>query len=386
MTSQTSGTSTAGAETEQESAGRVLLADDDELVRSTLARALRRVGFEVDEAADGHQALAAVETQGFDVVVADVRMGELDGVSLLRKLRERDAELPVLLMTGSPEVSAAAAAVELRALRYLVKPVPVADLRRMLTEAIAEYRKVQRAREEEARVRTEEFELRGALDRAISTLVMHYQPVVLRPGDSVWAYEALARPGPNTFQGPGPLFDAASRLGRVVDVGRGVRERVAACALARPEFQLLINLHPLELLDDLLFDPTTPLSQVAPRVIIEVTERAALEHIPDCTERVRTLRSMGFRIAVDDLGSGYSGLMSVALLEPEVVKLDMSLVRDIHLAPTKQRLVNAMVDLFGKLDRVVIAEGVENIDEAQTLTQLGCRYFQGWHFGRPKVI
>ena len=88
---------------------------------------------------------------------------------------------------------------------------------------------------------------------------------------------------------------------------------------------LFINLHAMELDDDSLISAAAPLSRHAARVVLEVTERAPLEKIRDVTARVAQLRALGYRIAVDDLGAGYAGLTSFAHLEPEVVKVDMSL-------------------------------------------------------------
>jgi EAL domain-containing protein (putative c-di-GMP-specific phosphodiesterase class I) len=99
--------------------------------------------------------------------------------------------------------------------------------------------------------------------------------------------------------------------------------------------------------------------------------------------RVRHLREMGFRIAIDDIGAGYAGLTSFAMLEPEVVKLDMALVRDVHKTGTKQKLVRSLVHLCEDLGIQLIAEGVENGEERDALLSLGCNLFQGYHFARP---
>ncbi len=93
--------------------------------------------------------------------------------------------------------------------------------------------------------------------------------------------------------------------------------------------------------------------------------------------RVAALREMGFRIAVDDLGAGYAGLTSFAQLEPEVVKLDMSLVRDVHISSTKQKVIRSMTSLCRDMGMLVVAEGVETCDERDTLVELGLRSVSG---------
>jgi DNA-binding transcriptional ArsR family regulator len=96
---------------------------------------------------------------------------------------------------------------------------------------------------------------------------------------------------------------------------------------------------------------------VASRVVLEITEHTSLDDIADVRERVARLRSVGFRIAVDDLGAGYAGLNSFAQLQPEVVKLDIALVRDIHLEPTKRALAESMTSLCRQMHVAVVAEG-----------------------------
>jgi EAL domain-containing protein (putative c-di-GMP-specific phosphodiesterase class I) len=122
---------------------------------------------------------------------------------------------------------------------------------------------------------------------------------------------------------------------------------------------------------------------MATRVVLEITERAALEDVSEVREKVAALRTLGFRIAIDDLGAGYAGLTAFAQLEPEVVKLDMSLVRDVHEQPTKRRLIKSMTELCQDMGRVVIAEGIETAEERDAIADLGCDLMQGYLFAKP---
>src|SRR5512134_3276372 len=85
-------------------AGKVLLVDDDEALRTAFSRALRRAGHEVVVAKSGREAAATLSGQPFELVVSDVRMPDMDGIELLRLVRDRDADLPVLLMSGTPDL------------------------------------------------------------------------------------------------------------------------------------------------------------------------------------------------------------------------------------------------------------------------------------------
>ena len=96
------------------------------------------------------------------------------------------------------------------------------------------------------------------------------------------------------------------------------------------------------------------LTPCAHGVVLEVTERAALEKVPGLTAGVSRLRELGFRLALDDLGAGYAGLSSFALLEPEIVKVDMSLVRGIHKSTMKQKLFRSFASLCRDLNTEII--------------------------------
>jgi EAL domain-containing protein (putative c-di-GMP-specific phosphodiesterase class I) len=225
--------------------------------------------------------------------------------------------------------------------------------------------------------------LGSRFNRALETLHMVYQPIVCWSERKVFAHEALMRTEEPTLRRPDLFIAAAERLGRMVDLGRQIRKQVAAqINEVQPEC-VFVNLHALELNDDELQSPDAPLSKVASKVVLEITERASLDEIGDVQGRLAALRKMGFRIAVDDLGAGYAGLTAFAQLHPEVVKLDMSLVRSVDSHPTKGKLVASMTRLCRELGMKVIAEGVETKEEREALVHAGCDLFQGYLFAKP---
>jgi EAL domain-containing protein (putative c-di-GMP-specific phosphodiesterase class I) len=226
--------------------------------------------------------------------------------------------------------------------------------------------------------------LEASFESALLKLRVVFQPIISLQRKSVVAYEALVRSGEPTLATPPLLLDAAERLGAVHRLGRGIRAQVASDLLRAPApLCAYVNLHPHDLLDEQLFDPAAPLSAYASRVVLEITERHSLEEIPAVRDRIGILRKLGFRIAVDDLGAGYAGLASFAQLEPQVVKLDMSLVRNVHAEPTKKKLVQSMVSLCRDLGLEVICEGVETVQERDALAELSCDLLQGYLFAKP---
>lgn len=213
---------------------------------------------------------------------------------------------------------------------------------------------------------------------------MAFQPIVSAADRQVFAYEALLRSEEPTLPHPGAEIDAAQRLGQLPRLGRATRKSAAeAFAASPPACLLFLNLHPEDLLDDSLFAETGDLASMADRVVLEVTERSSLDLIPDVRDRVARLRAIGYRIAVDDLGAGYAGLASFVQMEPDFVKLDMSLIRGLHQSTLKRRLVRSMTSLCQEMGLGVVAEGVETPEERDSLVDLGLDLLQGFHFSKP---
>ena len=365
-------------ESSRSSAPRVLIVDDEPAVAAALARVVASIGADVSVLHDATLALRALETTEFDVIVSDLAMAGMSGTELLRAVRARDLDLPVIQITGAPSVESAASAVELGAFRYLTKPLSPDVLRKAVLEA-ARLRSLARARRGDDRARLDQ-----ALRRALKTLRVAYQPIVSCATRETIGYEALMRSTEPTLTSPAAVIDAAEKLGALHTLGRRVRNIVAAELDDAPRATtIFVNLHPSDLADPDLFDPSSPLSRFARQVVLELTERASLEAVPDLELRFHTLRSLGYRLAVDDLGAGYAGLSYFARVQPEIVKVDMSLVRGVDADVVRQRVVHSLVSLATGLGMEVVAEGIETAAERDTVVRLGCTYVQGYALARP---
>jgi EAL domain-containing protein (putative c-di-GMP-specific phosphodiesterase class I) len=369
---------------------KVLVADDEDTLRRHYERTLSAAGFAVHSVPDGSSALRALADTSFDVIVSDIGMPGMNGLELLQRVRAHDLDVPVVLVTGAPSIETAVHAVEHGALRYLVKPVESQLLVKVVADAVRLHRI--------AKAKRQALDLAGGVDhfvgdraglitcfgRALASFHVAYQPIISWATKSVFAYEALLRSREPTLPNPGAMLDAAERLDRVHELGRSIRARaLEPLGMAGDDVLLFLNLHPTDLLDAQLFSADSPLSAAAHRVVLEITERASLEGMPDVRARVALLREMGFRIAIDDLGAGYAGLSSFALLEPDIVKLDMSLVRNLHREPTKKTLVRTMVKMCKDLGMLVTAEGIEEREELAEVQAAGCDLLQGYLFARP---
>lgn len=227
--------------------------------------------------------------------------------------------------------------------------------------------------------------LERQLDAVMSGLTSHFQPIVTATTRARFGYEALMRSSDRSLPHPGAILDAAERLERVTSLGRANRAIVAEIIAAAPRERGLffVNLHLQDLFDRSLVSPFSPLSKVADRVVLEITERSSLDPTMDVRYRVTELRELGFRIAIDDLGGGHARMSHLGLGDTDFVKLDMSLVRDLDRHPVKQRLVRSVVQVCRDQGIVVVGEGVETDAEAEALTSLGCELLQGYLIARP---
>ena len=368
----------------------VLVVDDNVELARAIERLLSRNGFHVVRADSGQSAVRALMRESFDAVVTDIEMPGMTGVDLLGAVRAYDLDVPVILMTGAPTIESAIEAVSLGALQYLQKPTSNDVLLKAVERASSVHRAARVKRDAVRRISEqvgpdrETAALQVRLDRAIETMRVLFQPIVSSREQRVFGYEALMRTDEPSLHDPGAVLSAAERLDRLPDVGRRMRALSAAAFEHAPRGTLLfVNLHTKDLLDPTLYDSDAPLAEFADRVVLEITERAALGEVHDLKRRVSVLRYLGYRLAVDDLGAGYSGLSSFVTLEPEIVKLDMSLVRDVHRSDVQRKLIGSMTRMCGEMGVRVIAEGIELEEERLGLLEAGCDLMQGYLHGRP---
>jgi EAL domain-containing protein (putative c-di-GMP-specific phosphodiesterase class I) len=366
----------------------VLLVDDDEMIVRALGRALRNAGYLVETETNALAASARLAKERFRAVVSDVNMPRATGVDLLTVARAYDADTPFVLVTGAAGPPASLEEATLATVVVLLKPVSIVALVEAVRAAIA--------RREDAIAANAGGGL-AAVSRAEETLHLVFQPIVgagddaaaFRGGDSSpgarpRGYEAFLRTGHLGFPSPLDFLDAAEELGRLAAVGERLRSLASSAMSDLPDAcALFLNLHPRELLHDSLYDARAPLSLAAHRVVLEITEREDSTPLADLERRLGELRSMGFRIGIDDVGSGRAPLTSFAPLKPDYVKLDMTLVRSVDTSAVHQRAVRSVVEVAMDLGIAVVAEGVETSAEWACLAQLHVDLFQGYLFGRP---
>ncbi len=235
-----------------------------------------------------------------------------------------------------------------------------------------------------------ELELRQILARQAITAL--YQPIVNLDDYSVIGYEALARgPAETPYEWPEALFTFArqSKLSRELDH----QCKIAALAGARErpkDTKLFVNTLP-STLDDPDFTGDDSGAMLAryglePQDLVwELTERHAIEDYGAFQSIMKRYVDLGYNVAIDDLGTGYSSIQTITHVRPLYLKIDISLVSDIDTNLLKQELVSSLLVLASNINASLIAEGIETQGELEALKGLGIHMGQGYLLGRPSA-
>jgi EAL domain-containing protein (putative c-di-GMP-specific phosphodiesterase class I)/CheY-like chemotaxis protein len=371
-------------------ARRVLVIDDEPAVLKAVGLVLQRRGFAVDTVSSAKDALGQVTQQRYHAILSDIIMPEMTGVEFLRELRRHDLDVPVILMTAGPTLDSAIDAIEYGAQQYLLKPVEPDALVKAVGRAVA-LGELARAKREalaggsrKSVSLSERADLEAMLKRAYDTIRIVFQPVVSLKAKKLFGYEALMRCDETLFASYGALLAASERVAWRPIMARTIYQRIASACAELPEGALLfVNVHPWDAQEGLLPGPEAPLEPLARSIVLEIGDRTPQAHVDSFAVSLSALRGAGFRIAVDDLGTGGSGMTSFGKLKPDFVKLDGALVSGIDGDEGNAAMARGMYALCRELGVPVIAEGVETAGERDTLVKFGADLAQGHVFGEP---
>lgn len=238
--------------------------------------------------------------------------------------------------------------------------------------------------------RTNELEIE--LSTILSARNIHtlYQPLVNLSSGKVMGYEALTRgPSHSTLHSPLQLFAAAEQFNQLHALERLAQEKAIANATLNVSEQLLfinissqlinhlerVSLHHWELLHSCGLSPHN--------IVFEITERSSIDDYGRARRALEYYRRQGYRIAIDDVGIGYSSLHAITQLQPDYIKFDRSLIQNIHLDSMKEYILEAFVTFTQKMTIGLIAEGIELEEELAMLTRMGVQYAQGYLLAKP---
>ncbi len=372
---------------------RLLLVDPDERRARALADRLAEC-YSVVSSPNGIEALRCCARQPFDVILSEEDTGSESGISFLRKSFAFAPHSARVLVLGSADAYLAIRATNvgrvdqlllrddseshlIEALEHARLKLDLAGTKRLGGERQAELVAVPQLEGLQAIMRTRD-------------LPYAYQPIVRSEDGQRIGFEAYARPETPGFLTPKPnplaLLEVAERMGALWELGRIGRVSICRDITALPSVMLVfINLHITELANEQLYEHGQTLRH-ANRVVFEIAESAVIRDGSRFREQIGRLRGMGYRVAVDGVGASYAGLEASLGIEANFLKIDMALTRSIERWQIKQRLVKSIIDLADQNGIQVIAKGVETAEEAATLIELGCRYQQGFYYGRPRPL
>ncbi len=251
---------------------------------------------------------------------------------------------------------------------------------------------------QDARIHAEASELEES--RQLATLVIHelvrpvFEPIVHLPSRTIYGVEALSRgPQDSIWESPAHLFGVARRAKSLFELDVVCR-RIALRELAGriPASQaVFLNCMPSALLDPSFSGHTLGQTLGAcglhpHQVVIEINEQESIQNSELFHKAVHHYRQVGIRIALDDVGSGYASLSSILDTRPDLVKIDLSLVRSVDKDPAREELIRTLVKLAHRIGASCVAEGVETREELETLERLGLDYVQGYLFTRATSL
>ncbi|HUY71096.1 MAG TPA: EAL domain-containing protein [Gaiellaceae bacterium] len=378
---------------------RVLVAEDDPEVRAALAElidgepSLKLVG----AAADATEAIALAASEQPDVVLLDVRMPGGGGVTAARGISRRSPRSKVIALSGQGDRETVLQMLEAGVVGYLLKgssvdeivdaikraPEGRGSLSIELTGDIIQELAGQLSAGTRKRNKHQTFErrIRRALETS-SAFAMVFQPIVgLRDGATVGA-EALARFAGPPQRAPNLWFAEAAVVGLDGELELlAVHKAIDALPQLPHRAYLTLNVSPTTLTTTGFLKLVS--STDGSRLVAEITEHAPIRNYTRLGEALTTLRALGMRLAIDDAGAGYSSLRHILELSPDLIKLDVSLIRDIDRDRSKQALAAGLISFADKMGSSIIAEGIERAAEAKTLVELGVGHGQGYFLGRP---
>lgn len=371
----------------------VLIVDDNASNVLFVRMLLEQQGMDrIYSVTDPREVMAELLDKRPDLVILDLHMPHLDGYQVLTQIHEYAAGryLPVLVLTADSTTESRNRALEQGAQDFLVKPLDTVETTLRIANLLETVQLYATLRQQ-ATVLADDptaTDASAMLDRIETVLrnrsiTIALQPVVDTRTREVVGHEALSRFADTTFGGPDSWFaDAAA-------AGRGVELEWLAATMALEYLDnddgtfLALNLSPAAVV-------SVTHSRIIPadrcdRVVIELTEHEPVEDYAALHRALAPVRAQGARLAADDLGSGYAGFRHLLRLQPDIIKLDISLVSGIHRNAGQRALTRALVSFADEVGADVIAEGVEEEEELLTLQELNVQWAQGYLLGRPEA-
>jgi EAL domain-containing protein (putative c-di-GMP-specific phosphodiesterase class I) len=217
-----------------------------------------------------------------------------------------------------------------------------------------------------------------------------YQPIVQLESGDIFGFEALTRgPGGSALESPIALFAIADEVDLTFELDRACfRGGLRGAAGLSPVHRLFVNLLPQSFYDTRFIESEVErlldgAGLTPANVVFEITERLAIENFTAFRQALATYTAMGFGVAIDDVGTRHSNLETVMALRPHFIKVSDILTRGVARSTVKREMMRSLQRIAAAIDAVIVAEGIEHLEDVEVLGDLGIRYGQGFYLARP---
>jgi EAL domain-containing protein (putative c-di-GMP-specific phosphodiesterase class I)/CheY-like chemotaxis protein len=377
----------------------VMLVDDEETVLGAMREAIAcDATIEViGTARDAREAAELALASRPDVALVDVRMPGGGGPVATRGIRRGSPGTKIVAMSADTDPDSVVSMLDAGAMGFVGKDEPLDELLRAVhrsmegrssiavpslaatTERLAEHVSRQDSRRG-----------RDAADRIARAIVgpslhMVFQPIVELTGGRIVSVEALSRFADKPRRMPEAWFEEAAKVGLLEELELAAIDRALAELDRIPSgVSLSINVSPQTMASDELASLIEDVD--VRRLVLEMTEQSRVEDYTELAARLLPLRERGIRLAIDDVGAGFSSLERVVKLGPDYMKLDCSTVTGVAGDPVRRSLIERLVSFSDEVGISIVAEGIETQDDLEVLRMLYVPYGQGFHLGRPGPI
>jgi EAL domain-containing protein (putative c-di-GMP-specific phosphodiesterase class I)/FixJ family two-component response regulator len=376
---------------ERFSAMSVLVVDDNPANLDLLTALLNTHGLHrLTTETDSRRVSALLPTINPDLVLLDLHMPHVDGYAVLDEIRAFAAGtyLPVLVLTADVTTEARNRALAHGARDFLSKPLDVTEVTLRIANLLETrdlYATLRRTVHTSEMAQPPPPTAQECIEAVLNTrdITLVFQPVVELETHTVVGYEALTRFAQPHERGSAGWFQDAFQVGLGTELEwLAVTQALPFLELIPAETFLALSMSPatiLHLQADVLGGPG-----LCPQIVVELAEHVPTEDYSALHDALRDIRAQGARLAAYDLGSGYAGFRHLIALQPDIIKLDKSLVSGIHNDRSSRSLARALVGFASEVGTVVLAEGVDEAPDLAELRDLGVHWGQGGHLGPPE--
>jgi EAL domain-containing protein (putative c-di-GMP-specific phosphodiesterase class I)/CheY-like chemotaxis protein len=367
----------------------VLIVDDEPAISQLLTVLLGSHGYTTKVAVTGREALESI-TPDIDLILLDMLLPDSGGMQICQQLKAdpKTSSIPIIIISGRQNKADKIESLYLGAEDYLCKPFEPEELFARMDVVLRRHqdRSVEHSVVEQETI----SELRRIIDD--ESVNVCFQPIYFLKRMRLLGLEMLSRPQTGTpMLNPEVFFKAALKYGVYYEVEMiGWRKGIKMAAeLFDGRQKLFLNCDPYLVESDKFKTAKTTfdgLGMSCNEIFLEITERSAVIAFEAFYERIKEYRQEGFKIAVDDLGAGYSSLESIIEIRPEAVKLDRHIVNGVSKDPYKNSIVKLFVTFCRENSIICVAEGIETKEDFDALIELGVDAGQGYFLCRPTDI